>query len=226
MMKPEIQEKRIACKSNKWLVLFLPLLFSCHAPSEKQSAKLEKEVLLLPVYGETRLGANKDTLYHSISDFSFINQFGDTVSQKTIQGKMYIADFFFATCQSICPKMSTQLQRVQTAILKDTNAMILSHTVNPEYDNIKVLNAYGEQYGAQKGKWHLLTGNKKAIYELAKTSYLVNALEDDGSDEGFLHSETFLMVDSKRRLRGIYDGTDSADVNRLIKEIEILKKEK
>ncbi len=209
----------------KTLFFYLPvvlLLYSCGS-NEKQHVH---EQLLLPVYGEKNLAKNEsDTVYHTIADFVFVNQFGDSISQKTTEGKIYIADFFFATCQSICPVMSTQLTRVQDSCEKFSDVILLSHTVNPMHDTVEVLAEYGKKYGALKNKWHLLTGEKKKIYDLAKNSYLVNALQDDGSEEGFLHSETFLLIDKQRRLRGIYDGTDSLQVNKLIKDISILKTE-
>jgi protein SCO1 len=203
-------------------------ILGCNSSSKTDSQELpskERSKLLLPVFGESKIGANGDTLYHTVGNFSFVNQFGDTITEKTITDKMYVADFFFATCESICPKMSDQLKRVQNKFLTDSNFLILSHTVNPSNDNVQVLNEYGGKYGAIINKWHLMTGDKKSIYDLAKTSYLVNAIEDDGSEQGFLHSETFLLVDAERRLRGIYDGTDSIDVNRLMKDVEILKSE-
>ncbi len=227
-MKQKILELRTDWISNSIIVVLIILLPSCNnqiANKEQVNETKQSTKLLLPVFGESRLGANKDTLYHIIADFSFVNQFGDTITNKTVYNKLYVADFFFATCESICPKMSAQLERVQAQFLKDTNFLILSHTVNPSNDNVSVLNTYGQQYKAIKGKWHLMTGDKKQIYDLAKSSYLVNALEDDGSEQGFLHSETFLLIDYAKRIRGIYDGTDSIDVNRLIKDINVLKTE-
>ncbi len=179
---------------------------------------------LLPVLGEKQL-QGEDTVYHRIKPFALLNQYGDTVTQKTIEGKLVVANFFFATCQSICPEMSTNLVDVQKAFVKDDSLLILSHSVNPLHDTVEVLKNYAGTYGAMKNKWHLLTGNKAMIYDLAKTSYLVNAFEDDGSPEGFLHSEMLLLLDSKGRLRGTYDGTDKAQVQNLIRDIHILKKE-
>ncbi len=179
---------------------------------------------LLPIFGEKKL-SNTDTIYHTIADFSFTNQFGENVTNKTVKNKIYVADFFFATCKSICPQMSTNLIDVQKAFLNDDSLLILSHTVNPLHDTVDVLIGYGQTYGAKKNKWHLLTGNKKEIYDLAKTSYLVNALEEDGSPEGFLHSELFLLIDTKGRIRGFYDGTDKVQVTKLIADIRLLKTE-
>jgi protein SCO1 len=227
-MKQRTLGLRINWRSSNVLLWIMLFILGCNSSSKTDSQELpskERSKLLLPVFGESKIGANGDTLYHTVGNFSFVNQFGDTITEKAIINKMYVADFFFATCESICPKMSDQLKRVQNKFLTDSNFLILSHTVNPSNDNVQVLNEYGGKYGAIINKWHLITGDKKSIYDLAKTSYLVNAIEDDGSEQGFLHSETFLLVDAERRLRGIYDGTDSIDVNRLMKDVEILKSE-
>jgi protein SCO1/2 len=200
------------------LAVLLPFLalFGC---------KPEGPKFLLPVYGEKKVSGT-DTIYHSIGDFKLTNQYGETVGKETVANKIYVANFFFASCQSICPEMSTNLTEVQKRFEKDDSLLILSHTVNPLHDTVEVLMNYATTYHAQKNKWHLLTGDKKLIYDLAKSSYLVNALEDDGSPEGFLHSELFLLIDTKGRLRGMYDGTDKGQVNRLIEDIKLLKRER
>lgn len=180
--------------------------------------------MLLPVLGEKKV-VNEDTIFHTVGTFNFTNQYGEQVSNETVKNKIYVADFFFATCQSICPVMSKNLTQVQKVFEHDDSLLILSHSVNPMHDTVQVLNAYADSYGAKKNKWHFLTGSKKAIYDLAKSGYLVNALEDDGSPEGFLHSELFLLVDTKGRIRGMYDGTDAAAVTKLISDIRLLKKE-
>jgi protein SCO1 len=195
--------------------LLLSMLLSC-AP--------DKPTILLPVYGEKK-ATGEDTTYHKISNFSLTNQHGETVNSKTIEGKIVVSNFFFATCQSICPEMSTNLVDVQEAFKDDDSLLILSHSVNPLHDTVEVLQGYAQTYGAKKNKWHLLTGDKKQIYDLAKYSYLVNALEDDGTPEGFLHSELLLLVDTQGRLRGMYDGTNKAQVAKLIEDVKILKKE-
>jgi len=199
------------------LLLFLSFAFiSCENNESK---------LLLPVYGDKK-ASGQDTIYHIIGQFSLTNQYGETISNATVKNKIYIADFFFATCQSICPEMSTNLVTVQKEFEKDDSLLILSHSVNPLHDTVEVLKGYALTYGAKKDKWHFLTGNKKTIYDLAKNSYLVNALENDGTPEGFLHSELFLLIDTKGRIRGMYDGTDKAQVTKLISDIKLLKKEK
>jgi protein SCO1/2 len=188
------------------------------------SCKPKSNGLLLPIYGEKK-ASGLDTVYHTIKPFFFTNQYNERITEKTVEHKIYVADFFFATCQSICPQMSSQLVHVQDAFKKDKDVLILSHTVNPMHDTVEVLNGYAQSYGALKDKWHFLTGNKKEIYALAKDSYLVNALEDDGTPEGFLHTELFILIDTHRRIRGMYDGTDSVSVNKLIADIKLLKQE-
>ncbi|MDO8999495.1 MAG: SCO family protein [Bacteroidota bacterium] len=201
------------------LLIIASILFiaACNTNSNQKK-------LLLPIYGEKKIG-NIDTIYHTIGEFSLTNQFGETITNKTVENKIYVADFFFATCQSICPAMSANLKDVQKAFENDDSLLILCHTVNPLHDTVEVLNAYSVEYGAKKNKWHFLTGNKKEIYDLAKNSYLVNALEADGSPEGFLHSELLLLIDKKGRIRAMYDGTDKIQVQKLIKDINLLKKE-
>ena len=198
-----------------FLIYSIVFYFGC---SQKKSS------VLLPIYGEKKIIAG-DTIYHQIASFNLTNQIGQVVNQNTTKNKIYIANFFFATCQSICPMMSNQLQEVQKAFLADDSVLILSHSVNPLHDTVAVLSNYAETYGAKTNKWHLLTGNKKQIYDLAKTSYLVNAFEDDGSPEGFLHSELFLLIDKKARIRGMYDGTNTAEVKKLIEDVKLLKQE-
>ncbi len=197
------------------LICSIVFYFGC---TEKKSS------VLLPIYGEKKI-IDGDTIYHQIASFNLTNQIGQVVNQNTTKNKIYIANFFFATCQSICPMMSNQLQEVQKAFLADDSVLILSHSVNPLHDTVAVLNNYADTYGAKTNKWHLLTGNKKQIYDLAKTSYLVNAFEDDGSPEGFLHSELFLLIDKKARIRGMYDGTNTAEVKKLIEDVKLLKQE-
>jgi protein SCO1 len=204
------------------LICFSILLAACNTNSVKEEKKVNH---VLPIYGEKKLGTT-DTVYHSIANFTFTNQYNETVSEQTVKNKIYVADFFFATCQSICPQMTKQLTRVQQTFEKNDSILILSHTVNPMHDSVSILNEYAQRYGAIKNKWHFLTGDKKVIYELAKSSYIVNALEDDGSAEGFLHSELLLLLDSKQRIRGMYDGTDEVAVTKLIADIKLLLTEK
>jgi protein SCO1 len=150
------------------LIVFLSLLMSSCAPEKKDA----KPVLLLPVYGDKIVYPKdmNDTVYHTIADFAFTDQYKEPVTQRNTAGKIYIANFFFATCQSICPVMTTQLTRVQKELLNDKDILILSHTVNPMHDTAEVLLEFANKYGAIKDKWFFLTGSKKSIYDLAKNS--------------------------------------------------------
>ncbi len=180
-----------------------------------------KEPVENTVAGKTKV----DTVYHTIGDFTFIDQDSNTVNQSIVKDKIYIADYFFTSCKSICPKMSDQFMRVQFAYKDDPQVMILSHTVNPEDDSPSVLNAYAKKHNAIKGKWYFLTGDKKELYDLARNSYFVTAMSGDGGPDDFIHSEQLVLVDKQKRIRGFYDGTDYNDVTRLIDEIKVLKKE-
>ena len=163
--------------------------------------------------------------YHTIADFSFINQNGDTITQKNYEGKIYVADFFFTTCGSICPKMSTNLADVQKAVLNNPKVMLLSHTVFPEVDSVSVLKAYAVKYGVVDSKWNLVTGDKKEIYTMARKSYLAVKLGRPDQLYDMVHTENFVLVDQKRRVRGFYDGTKKEDITRLLEDIDFLSKE-
>ena len=166
---------------------------------------------------------------HFISGFSLTNQDGEIVNESIIKNKIVIADFFFTSCPSICPKMTSQLERVQKEFINDDRVMILSHTVWPERDSVPLLKDYALQYNAVKSKWMFLTGDKVHLYDLARKSYLVAPSLTDtnfthGSENDFVHTENFVLVDSKKRIRGIFDGTDSEEVDELILDIKTLLK--
>jgi len=163
--------------------------------------------------------------YHTIADFSFVNQNGDTITQKNYEGKIYVADFFFTTCGSICPKMSTNLVDVQKAVLNNPKVMLLSHTVFPEVDSVSVLKAYAIKYGVVDSKWNLVTGDKKEIYTMARKSYLAVKLGRPDQLYDMVHTENFVLVDQKRRVRGFYDGTNKEDIKRLLEDIDFLSQE-
>ncbi|AWG20702.1 hypothetical protein FFWV33_03680 [Flavobacterium faecale] len=160
--------------------------------------------------------------YHTIADFSFINQNGDTITQKNYEGKIYVADFFFTTCTSICPKMSTNMTEVQKAILDNPKVLLLSHTVFPETDSVSVLKKYAIKYGVKDEKWNLVTGSKKDIYTMARKSYLAVKMGKPNELLDMVHTENFVLVDEKRRIRGFYDGTKQEDIERLITDINFL----
>lgn len=163
--------------------------------------------------------------YHTIADFSFVNQNGDTITQKNYEGKIYVADFFFTTCGSICPKMTTNLEDVQKAVLNNPKVMLLSHTVFPEVDSIPVLKAYAIKHHVVDSKWNLVTGDKKEIYTMARKSYLAVKLGRPDQLYDMVHTENFVLVDQKKRVRGFYDGTNKEEIKRLLEDIDFLSKE-
>jgi len=161
--------------------------------------------------------------YHRIADFSLINQNGDTITQENYRDKIYVADFFFTTCPTICPIMTANLVEVQAALVNDPEVLLLSHSVTPEIDTVAQLKKYAIEKGVNDAKWNLVTGDKKQIYELARKSYLAVQEDGDGGPFDMIHTENFILVDKQRRIRGFYDGTKEEEMDRLLSDIEILK---
>lgn len=164
--------------------------------------------------------------YHKIADFKLINQNGKTITQNDFKDKIYVADFFFTTCQTICPIMTNHMAIIQKELLHDDEVMLLSHTVTPEIDTVAQLKRYALEKGVIDAKWYLVTGEKKQIYELARKSYL--AVKSTGLGDAFdmIHTENFMLIDKKKQIRGFYDGTNPEDIEKLLDDIAILKNEK
>jgi len=163
--------------------------------------------------------------YHKIADFSLTNQNGKTITQNDYADKIYVADFFFTTCRTICPIMTTNMAEIQKAILDDDDVMLLSHSVTPEIDAVEQLKRYAIKKGVNDKKWNLVTGDKKDIYALARKSYLAVKSQGDGGPFDMIHTENFLLIDKKKQIRGFYDGTQKAEIERLLDDIAILKEE-
>ena len=178
----------------------------------------------LPIFGEREV-LNGDTVYHTISSFQFLNQDSALITNQTVDGKIYVADFFFTSCRTICPIMKTQMLRVYEKVKDDNDVLILSHTIDPEYDTVGLLRDFAERLGVSSTTWHFLTGNRDDIYNIAEKSYFSTVMEDSLEPDGFIHSGAFLLIDRKQRIRGKYDGTKEEDVDRLIRDIERLKRE-
>ncbi|WCO01545.1 SCO family protein [Psychroserpens ponticola] len=185
----------------------------------------------LPVYQPNRIDATlvDSTIqhkkkYHTIADFNLINQNGETITQDTYKGKIYVADFFFTTCQTICPIMTDQMHRIQKDIINDDDVMLLSHSVTPEIDSVAQLKRYAIEKGVNDNKWNLVTGDRKQIYDLARKSYLV-VKTDDSEDYGMVHTENFALIDKDKQIRGIYNGISRTSVDSLLQDIKRLKKE-
>jgi len=164
--------------------------------------------------------------YHTIEDFSFTNQNGKTITQKDYEGKIYVADFFFTTCPSICVPMGENMAWLQEQIKDNPKVMLLSHTVMPDVDTPEVLKAYAVKKGVIDSKWNLVTGDKKDIYYIARKSYLAVKTTDSSELYDMVHTENFVLVDAKRRIRGFYDGTKLEEVKRLLEDINYLSAEK
>ncbi len=163
--------------------------------------------------------------YHTVANFEFVNQNGKKVTQNDYKGKIFVADFFFTTCGSICPKMTTNLAQVQKAFINNPKVMLLSHTVMPDTDTVEVLKQYAVKNGVVDSKWNLVTGTKKDIYTMARKSYL--AVKQGKPDEFYdmVHTENFVLIDTKMQVRGFYDGTKQEDILKLIEDINWLCKQ-
>lgn len=161
--------------------------------------------------------------YHKIADFSLTNQNGETITQDDYKDKIYVADFFFTTCPSICPIMTDHMYQIQQEFLHDDEVMLLSHSVTPKIDTVAQLKRYAKENGVIDRKWNLVTGDKKEIYKLARKSYFAVKTDGNGDEYDMIHTENFLLVDKKGQLRGYYDGTAPEDIERLIEDIETLK---
>lgn len=215
-LKNEIMNFNIKYISLLVLVIFL----SCN------QEKKERLVSNLPYFNSADFTPEWDTVKHKIPEFSFTNQNGDLVTNKTYEGKMYIADFFFTSCPGICPKLTKNMGKIQEAFKNDPDILLLSHTVMPWRDSVPLLKAYAIKNKVLDGKWNLVTGDKDALYNIARTGYFADEDFTKTQDESsFIHSENFVLVDKKGRIRGVYNGTLGVDVERLKRHIEILKKE-
>ena len=215
-------------KYRKFLVVFtvvsfiiLMLFYNALLPVEKlpvyQPAMVNFELVDSTIQHQKK--------FHRIADFSLTNQNGKTITHNDFGGKIYVADFFFTTCPSICIAMTDNLLKVQKKIKNNPNVMLLSHSVTPEIDSVTQLKKYAVEKGVIDQKWHLVTGDKKVIYELARKSYLAVKEDWDGGDFDMIHTENFILIDPQRRVRGFYDGTDSEEIKRLLEELEILIQE-
>ncbi|MDI1353556.1 MAG: SCO family protein [bacterium] len=205
-----------------WLLLFIPLIFIFWY---YLALKENKPLRVLNFYGPKHALPANDTAYHVVIDFEFINQYNQKTTKKTTANKIYVCEFFFTTCKSICPIMNTNLEKVYKEFEQDSTVLILSHTVDPETDSVPTLLQYARNRGVRDQRWLFLTGSKKQLYDVARRGYLLNAEAGDGGADDFIHTQNFALVDKESHLRGFYDGTDSLEINRLIREIKLLEKE-
>lgn len=208
--------------SKNTVYILLLLVVGIFAGAYFYTNKQNKPIRTLPYFEPKNFTKVKSDKHHSIPAFSFINQQGQTVTEDAVKNKVYVCDFFFTTCQSICPIMSNQMERVYKEFKTRNDFLILSHTVDPETDTVAQLKRYADEHGVSDLHWLFLTGDKKQLYEIARKGYLLNAEEGDGGEDDFIHTQNFALIDKERCIRGFYDGTDSAEVTRLIKDIHLL----
>ena len=163
--------------------------------------------------------------FHKIAPFNLTNQNGETITEQDYQDKIYVADFFFTTCPTICPTMTANMGQLQNEFLEDSQVKFLSYSVTPQIDSVQQLKKYAVEKGVNDSKWNLVTGDKKIIYSLARKSYLAVKEDGDGGPFDMIHTENFILVDPEKRIRGFYDGTDLESMQTLITDISILKEE-
>ena len=202
-------------------IIFVPILYFLVKPKSQ-----------LPIYNPVDVNPRlvDDAVKHisrdhKIGDFQLINQKGDTIGPKEFEGKIYIADFFFTRCQTICPIMAINMAELQEFYKEDSELKFLSHSVTPVIDSVPVLRAYATKNKAIDGKWEITTGDKRHIYGLARKSYFAVLDEGDGGEQDFIHTEQFVLIDKQKQIRGFYDGTDASELERIKKDIDILKSE-
>ncbi len=216
-------------KYFKYLVLLVVLISACN--SKQKELITTKKPQQLPYFIEasfTPYWLDQKSLAgkHRIPQFSFLNQEGDTITNKTVDGKIYIADFFFTTCPGICPKLTKNMKMLQEEYRTEKDILLLSHTVMPWQDSVATLKEYATRHEVNSSKWHLLTGNKDEIYNVARNGYFADDEYNTTQNENsFIHTENFVLVDAEGYIRGVYNGTVILDVKRLIRHVALLKKE-
>jgi len=207
---------------NKLIVLLIAFaLWNCGGNAERLPILGERETIKKIVDGKEVV----DTVYHTIPDFKFVNQNGDTVTAQNFNDKIYVADFFFTTCPTICPVMKKQMKKVYEKFKGENEVAILSHTIDPDHDTPSVLKEYAKDLGVTSTQWMFVTGQREKIYEIGEKQYLVVAGADSTAPGGYIHSGAFVLVDKQKRVRGMYNGTDEAGTQRLIADIERLREE-
>ncbi len=217
------------------VLLAITSFTSCNQEVKKENVKVVEtsRTEYLPYYNEKSFTPNwivprseEEKDFHKIPDFTLTNQLGETITQKTFDNKIYVTDFFFTVCPGICPQMADNMFKVQEAFKDDPNVVLLSHSVMPTSDTVEVLKKYAENNGVIDNKWHLVTGDKKDIYSLGRDFYFVeNDLGEEKTIDDFLHTENFLLIDSNKHIRGIYNGLNRSSIAQLITDIKALKLE-
>jgi len=191
---------------------------------------MKKPVKNLPIYSPSMI--SKELVaeeiqfvkkYHKIKDFSLLNQNGYKITEEDYNNKIYVADFFFTTCPTICPIMTENMGYLQNKLIDNPEILLVSFSVTPEIDSVQQLKKYALEKNVIDSKWNLLTGDKKEIYDLARKSYLVAKNDGDGGKYDMIHTENFVLVDKEKRIRGFYDGTNQSEMDKLLNDIRILE---
>ena len=203
----------------KGFLIFLVLISGCK--SKKLPYYGEQEVIKKVVDGKEV----EQTIYPVIPNFSFINEDGEVVTEKDFKNKVYVADFFFVTCPTICPVMKKNMLTVYNEYKENPEVKILSHTIDPEHDTPEVLKKYAMDLGVSGKMWQFVTGDKEKIYDIGQKHYMVSALEDSSQAGGYIHSGAFVLIDKDRHIRGMYDGTTEEGTAKLIQDLAVLLKE-
>jgi len=206
-----------------FILCYAAFMVSCKQSSEKQLPVYNPSDFNQALVDKSLRNTSKD---HTVSDFELINQNGITVTQDDYQGKIYVTDFFFTSCKTICPIMTGNMAKVQEAFVTNDDIMFLSLSVTPDLDSIPALREYATKKGVIDSKWNVTTGEKKHIYELARKSYFAVVEQGDGGLQDFIHTPNFILVDKKKRIRGVYDGTDNDEIQSLIDDIKNLRTER
>ncbi|WP_372756616.1 SCO family protein [Mariniflexile sp.] len=218
-------------------VMLVILIVGCKKEVKKVALQVKGQessrVEYLPYYNDESFtphwitpNSKEEKTFHKIPEFNLTNQLGEIVTHKTFENKIYVTDFFFASCPGICPQMTSSMYKLQEVFEHDAEVLFLSHTVTPTRDSVPVLKTYAEKNGVISGKWHLVTGNKTEIYNLGRNQYFVeNDLGTPKDINDFLHSENFLLIDKNKHIRGIYNGLNRASMAQLVTDIKALKKE-
>lgn len=209
---------------DKNCVVFWIFIMVCISSCKQSSEKV------LPIYNPSNFNPElvdksikNKTEHHTVSDFKLINQNGDTITQNNYNNKIYVADFFFTRCGTICPLMTNNMVLLQQEFINAKDVMFISLSVTPEIDSISILREYATNKGVIDSKWNITTGDKKHIYNLARKSYFAVVEQGDGELQDFIHTPNFILVDKKKQIRGIYDGTSIEDVEQIIEDIRILQ---
>lgn len=213
-------------KTLSTIILVVLLISACQEIRIKKEANSKVATMHLPYFNSPDFTPEWEKGTHKIPDFSFINQNGQEITNKNYEGKIYIADFFFASCSGICPKLAKNMNILQDTYKDNEGIMLLSHTVMPWKDNMEVLKEYAEANNVLNSKWNLVTGDKDELYTIARKGYFADEDFKKTQDENdFIHTENFILVDGKGYIRGVYNGTLEIDLKRLIRHIEILRQE-